>query len=131
MIEPDVVLPSQLRPRGLATPEKRLMLAVLEEAVGTFQRYVMATDRQSRDLFADVEAWFASEETGWLFSFIGICDALGVDASYVRSGLGQWQGVHLARSLEMEQPRYRFPFRRMNGTRHRTTGRPPGVRKRG
>ena len=87
-LQPDIILPSQFLPRTIATPEKRLLLAVLEEAVRTFQRYVLATGRRSRAMFADVEAWFASGDTARLCSFIGICDALGIDATYVRSGLG-------------------------------------------
>jgi hypothetical protein len=128
--EPDIILPSQFLPRTIATPEKRLLLAVLEEAIGTFQRYATATDRNSRALFADVEAWFASEDTAWLYSFIGICDAVGIDATYVRSGLGRWLGTHRTPSLATAQPLYRFPFRRVNGTRCRTTGRAEGMSRR-
>jgi hypothetical protein len=87
-LEPDVIVPSHFLPRTMATPEKRLLLAVLEEAVRTFQRYVLATGRRSRAMFTEVETWFASEDTAWLYSFVAICDALGIDATYVRSGLG-------------------------------------------
>jgi len=93
-LEPDIILPGQFLPRTISTPEKRLLLAVLEEALWTFQRYVIATDRRSRALFAEVETWFASEDTVRLYSFLGICDALGIDASYVRSRLGRWLGTH-------------------------------------
>lgn len=130
LLEPDIIVPSQLPPRTIATAEKRLLLAVLEEAVGTFQRYAVATGRHSRAMFADVEAWFASEDTAWLYSFLRICDTLGIDASYLRSGLGRWLGTHRARSLETAQPIYRFPFRRVNGMRHQTYARPQGMRRR-
>jgi hypothetical protein len=128
-LEPDIILPSRFLPRTIATPEKRLLLAVLEEAVGTLQRYVIGTDRHSRAVFTDVEAWFASEDTAWLYSFIGICDALGIDATYLRSGLGRWLGTHRTPSLQTT-PSHRFPFRRINGTRHRTNGRPQGMSRR-
>ena len=62
MIEPDIILPSQFLQRVLATPEKRLLLAVLEEAVGTYQRYAIMTDGRSRAVFAEVEAWFERYE---------------------------------------------------------------------
>ena len=129
MLEPDIILPSQLLSRAIATPEKRLLLAVLEEAVGTFQRHVVS-DGHDRAVFSAVEAWFASEDTAWLYSFIGICDALGIDATYVRSGLERWLSAQPAPSREAARPIYRFPFRRVNGTRHRTTGRAPGMTKR-
>ena len=130
-MEPDVVLPVQFLPQTVGTPEKRLLLAVLEEAVGTYQRYFMATDRRSRTVFDDVEAWFASEDSVWLYSFVAICDAIGLDPTYVRSGLGQWADTHRAPPvLETAQSPYRFPFRRVSGVRHRTTGRAPGMARR-
>jgi hypothetical protein len=130
MIEPDIILPSHLLHRTLATPEKRLLLAVLEEAVGTYQRYVVATDRRSVAILADVEAWFASDDAAWLYAFVAICDALGIDATYVRSGLAAWADTHRTPSFDdAPQPLYRFPFRRVNGTRHRTNGRAQGMSK--
>jgi hypothetical protein len=129
MIEPDIILPSQFLPRTVATPEKRLLLAVLEEAVGTYQRYVMATDRRGRMVFAEVEAWFASEDVTWLFAFVPVCDALGIDATYVRSGLAPWADTHRKRWHGTAPPCYRFPFRRVSGTRQRTSGRPQGTRR--
>ena len=125
--EPDIILPAQFLPRTIPTPEKRLLLAVLEEAVGTYQRYVMATDRRRRRMFADVEAWFASDDAAWLYSFVAICDLIGLNAAYVRSGLGRWVDTHRRPSLETAQPFYRFPFRRVNGSRHRANGRAQGV----
>jgi hypothetical protein len=128
--EPDIILPGRFFPRAIATPETRLLLAVLEEAIGTFQRYAVATDPRSRSIFIDVEAWFNSEETTWLYSFMGICDTLGIDATYVRSGLGRWLGTQRTPSRETSQPLYRFPFRRVNGTRCRTNGRAEGMSRR-
>ena len=128
--EPDIILPNRFLPRTIATPEKRRLLAVLEEAVGTFQRYAIAPDHRSRALYIDVEAWFSSEDTAWLCSFIGICDALGIDATYVRSGLGRWLSRQRTPSLGTVEPLYRFPFRRVNGTRCRTNGRAEGMSRR-
>ena len=121
---PDVILPVQFLPAAVATPEKRLLLAVLEEAVGTYQRHAMATDRRSRAEFVEVEAWFASEGTAWLYSFVAICEAIGLDATYVRLGLQQWTDTHRATSLETVRSPYRFPFSRVGGARHRATGQP-------
>jgi hypothetical protein len=131
-VQPDVVLPIQFLQQTLATPEKRLLLAVLEEAVGTYQRYASAPrlDRRNRAALADVEAWFASDDSLWLYSFVAICDAVGLDATYVRSGLGMWADTHRTPQLELEQFPYRFPFRRVSGVRHRTTGRAPGMARR-
>lgn len=132
MMEPDLILPVQFLQRSIATPEKRLLLAVLEEAVGTYQRYASALrlDRRNRAVLADVEEWFASEDSRGLYSFVAICDVLGLDAPHVRSGLGLWADTHRAPKLETEELSYRFPFRRVGGVRHRANGRAPGMARR-
>ena len=132
MMESDLILPVQYLQRSMATPEKRLLLAVLEEAVATYQRYAFALrlDRRNRAVLADVKAWFASTESHELYSFVAICDVLGFDATYVRSGLAPWADTHRAQSLVTPHPLYRFPFRRVNGMRQRTNGRAQGTSRR-
>lgn len=132
-LEPEAVLPSQFFSRieidASLQPEKRLMLAVLEDAVGTFQKYVFARERTAQRLFSDVEDWFASDDQEWPFSFGNICNALGLDLAYMRSGLRKWQerqrsAVHVDGAKVV-----RFPFRRVNGSRHAITGRAAGLRR--
>jgi len=65
------------------------MLAVLEEAIRTYQRYACAHDLHGATLRTQVEEWFASDDCDWLFSFVAICDALGLESSYVRAGIGR------------------------------------------
>jgi ATP-dependent Clp protease adaptor protein ClpS len=64
--EPETILPSQLLDRshlGAALqPEKRLMLAVLEDAVATFQRGTVSKTRQAARDFDEVGTWFASDD---------------------------------------------------------------------
>jgi hypothetical protein len=72
-------------------PEERLAIAVLEDAFRTLQRYAAAENRAGRRLVADVEEWFACDDTSHPFTFVAICDALALDVSYVRSGLRQWR----------------------------------------
>jgi hypothetical protein len=76
-----------------ATPraEQRLLLAVLQEAVWTFQRYIDVQDRRGRRLFGEAETWFGSDDTTWTCAFVPLCDALGFDPSYVRAGLRRWR----------------------------------------
>ena len=132
MMESDLILPVQFLQRSMATPEKRLLLAVLEEAVGTYQRYASALrlDRRNRAVLGDVKAWFASTESHELYSFVAICDVLGLESTYVRSGLGLWTDSHRGPTLETEGLLYRFPFRRVNGVRHRVNDRAPGMARR-
>jgi hypothetical protein len=131
-LEPETILPSQffsgLHLDASLQAEKRLMLAVLEDAVGTFQKYVNARDRRGQTQFAGAEEWFAADETDWPFSFVNVCNALGLDVDYLRSGLWRWRDRQRARGAEAANV-IRFPFRRVNGTRHAITGRPIGLRR--
>jgi hypothetical protein len=71
------LLPVQFRDVAIAcTPERRLMVAVLEDAV------VAATKG-----FTDALDWFDADEEAWLFSFLGICDVLELDPEAVRAAV--------------------------------------------
>jgi hypothetical protein len=88
MIEPDTIRPSQYLRRGIDTPETRLLLAVLQEALDTRQRYLASTDPRSRVLLAEVEAWFRSDDAASLCTFVAICNALEIEPTWMRSRLG-------------------------------------------
>jgi hypothetical protein len=92
-------------------PQEGLLVAVLEQAVGIFQRYALASDGADRLLFADIDAWFASDDTTYPFAFVSICDVLGLDVAYVRSGLRQWRESQ-QEALGAKPYLSRFPFRR-------------------
>lgn len=88
------ILREQVRER-FAAPlegEKRLMLAVLERAVEDFRTYANVPTGRGRWLFMEVAAWFESSETG-PFDFEGICQATGLDPSFVREGLRNGQAT--------------------------------------
>ena len=131
-LEPEAVLPSQYfsLPAVDASlqAEKRLMLAVLEDAVGTFQKYVNAKERNGQRLFTEVEDWFAADEVEWPYSFINISQALGLDPEYLRAGLNRWKDAQ-RRTPATGSNVVRFPFRRVNGSRHMITGRAAGLRR--
>jgi hypothetical protein len=130
-LEPETILPSQFFDRvqidASLQPEKRLMLAVLEDAVGTFQKYVTASARRGQRLFAEAEEWFATEATDWPFAFQNICQALGLEPTYIRNGLWRWRDAQRSPATHTAKV-VRFPFRRVNGRRHSITGRPVGLR---
>jgi hypothetical protein len=112
----------------LKQPEKRLMLAVLEDAVGTFQKYVNTRERNGQRLFSEVEEWFNSDDLQWPYSFVNVSQALGLDVSYMRRGLGRWRDRQRA-VCDAAGNVVRFPFRRVNGSRHMITGRASGLRR--
>ncbi len=95
LFQPDTVAPAEYfkiyeRKPGLE-PEKKLMLAVLEDAIGCFQNFVCATDNRRKKCFLEAEEWFNEEESEWIFSFL--------DPQYLRQGLISWKGKRLARGL--------------------------------
>ncbi|MEK7335436.1 MAG: hypothetical protein AAB222_08945, partial [Candidatus Binatota bacterium] len=55
-------------------PENRLILAILEDAVYCFQRYVLSQDTRGKAVFYDAEQWITEENRHWIFSFENICD---------------------------------------------------------
>lgn len=122
---PDTLVPAQYFDRmgtdAAFQPEKRLMLAVLEEAIATFQRHALSETRRSQRMVEEVEEWIAGGHE-WPFSFANICAALDLDPEYLRAGMTRWK-ENERRKLDRGGPTvYRFPFRRVNGRRHSITG---------
>jgi hypothetical protein len=78
----ETVLPSQFfnsQTRGALQPEKRLMLAVLEDAVGLYLR--------APHVAPEADAWVQADDRAWPYSFVNLCDALGLDRTAVRGAL--------------------------------------------
>ena len=92
-IEPEVILPAQLARRALDLPERRLMLAVLEDALVVFQKHERTGQRPA--LLAEVEEWFASDDTSWPLAFVNVCDTLGIDVGWLRSRLAKRRGANV------------------------------------
>jgi hypothetical protein len=99
LFQPDTLLPAQyfetFRRKSLE-PEKRLMLALLEDAIACFQRYIFARDRKGKGLFREAEEWILERNHDWLFSFENICEVLEFSPQYVREGLMRWKEKKLA-----------------------------------
>ena len=73
---------------GIAwTPERRLLLAVLEDAVVSFLRYRTDLTTRGKRLFRETQEWFASTHRTSVCTFESICDYLNLDADYLRLGL--------------------------------------------
>jgi hypothetical protein len=100
LFQPDTLLPAQyfetFRRKAHLEPEKRLMLAVLEDAIACFQKYIFARDGRGRTIFREAEEWILEKDSDWLFSFENICEVLGFNPQYVREGLTRWKEAKLA-----------------------------------
>ena len=66
LLQPDTLLPSQyfaaLKRKGQHEPERRLAIAVLQDAVDCYQKHLRARDRKARQLFVDAEEWITSDD---------------------------------------------------------------------
>ena len=88
-LEADVVVPAQWTTPRSALPEseRRLRLAILEDALRYYRDYAGARDRRARALHQDAVEWFTSHDRSEPFAFENVCDALGLDANAIRRGL--------------------------------------------
>jgi hypothetical protein len=95
ILEPDVMTPVQffgaLKPRMRQDGERRLMAAVLQDGVETFQKYAFAADEDGRELFEEAKAWVTARFDHSLFSFVTVCEMLEIDPDYLRAGLLRWR----------------------------------------
>lgn len=111
--EPDVILPVQLLARRgeVATGERALMLAVLEDAIHCFQKYRFVYHRGQRRLAIEAAEWIWHRDQSEPFSFENLCHALDLDPDFLRQGLRQWERRQARRMLTHpashghEQPR--------------------------
>src|SRR5262249_2195296 len=111
LVTPEILLPVQLGGHETYRGEKRLMLAVLEEAVATFQRHLDAKTRRGQRLFREAAEWIRSADTTQTFAFENVCRTLGLDPEYLRGGLDRSKQVHAVGGARV------YRFRRVSGRR--------------
>ena len=76
--------------KTILEPEKRLMLAILEDAIHCFQDNLFTRNVRGKRLFEEAEEWIVEADGDRVFSFENICEALGFNPAYVRQGLLRW-----------------------------------------
>jgi hypothetical protein len=91
ILEPDIFLPSQFYGAGGLSRklegEKRLMIAILKDAVECLEKYRGSRSSAGRIHYDNAIEWVEDTGTDWLFSFNNICDLLGFDPDYLREVL--------------------------------------------
>jgi hypothetical protein len=118
LFEPDAILPDQFYANFKANqhrePERRLMVAILEDAVSCLSLNPQRCNLKQRKQYEEAAEWvFAEDETEWIFSFRGICDALGLDPGYLRRGLTRPTVANRAVSPAKHRPaRFGLPEQR-------------------
>ncbi len=96
MFQPDTPMPDQYLETVLSTThlegEKRLMVAVLEDAISCYQNYISTRDRKEGNLFCEAAEWiFSQNDDKCLFSFHNVCESLDLDPGNIREGLLRWR----------------------------------------
>ncbi|HLK11319.1 MAG TPA: hypothetical protein VKW76_08055 [Candidatus Binatia bacterium] len=90
LFEPETMLPTQFFGRVVHrtrdSGERRLMAAILEDAVHTMMVYDRGYRRGPREL-REARRWIESRDRRWIFSFERICEALDIDATCLRRAL--------------------------------------------
>jgi hypothetical protein len=97
----DIGLIESVYKRTIRDGEERLMLAVLQNAVEYFQKYVLARKPSGKKLFQQAEEWFLEKGSEELFSFENICETLRLHPDYIRQGLMVWKEAKL-KTLSVE-----------------------------
>jgi hypothetical protein len=95
LMVPDALMPGQyyagVRHDDPATEAiKRLMLAVLEDALRCLQTYAKVRTPIRRRMFFEAQAWISDRTARGPFAFEAICDALGIEPNRLRDGIREW-----------------------------------------
>ena len=78
------------------SPERRLLLAVLADALNVYERHGTARGGEAGRRALEVERWVASEAMETPFAFIRICEALEIDPAPIRQHVRRIRLARLA-----------------------------------
>jgi hypothetical protein len=91
ILAPDFALPSQLKDIWHKTrairPERALALAVLEQSMEDLRKFRFADRRRQQRLYMEAYRWVMSNDGSWPYSFVCLCDQLGLEVEPMRRGL--------------------------------------------
>jgi hypothetical protein len=89
--QPDVLVVSEYldvyQNRPALTPERRLVAAVLRDAIDSYMRFCFAKKGREKRIFLETEQWFFAGEEDGVFTFENSCEILGLTPGYIRRGL--------------------------------------------
>jgi hypothetical protein len=91
------ILPAQYgsmcRKKLPAEGERKLLFAVLEDAIRCYLKHRDCGEDYLRDPeFLEAARWLSSNEKSGPFAFVRVCDALGINANRLRSGIDNHTG---------------------------------------
>ena len=102
MLAGGAVVSAQLPRPSRWTPERRLAGSVLAAALVEIRDHHQKPEYR-RAIGQDLE-WVFSDDDEWPFSFVRLCDAFGVEPTYVRGLVQRWLGSRRAARRESHAP---------------------------
>ena len=85
--QPDVLCTDEYlhvyRGKPSDTPERRLMAAVLRDAIDCYLRDCCAVHRHKKRSYREAEEWFFSGDDHGVFSLYNVCGILNLDPGYI------------------------------------------------
>jgi hypothetical protein len=78
------------------TPERRLVAAVLRDAIECYLRTCRAPNRRKKRNFREVEEWFFRSDDSGVFSLENVCAILNLAPGYIRRMLLEYQSGNAA-----------------------------------
>ena len=77
--------------RPAETPERRLVAAVLRDAIDCYLRDCFTKNRHKKRSFREAEEWFFKGDNYGVFSLENVCGILNIDPGYIRRSLMQYE----------------------------------------
>lgn len=100
MFIPEIVTPAQYyagRRCGCEqAPLKRLMMALLADALTCYQFADTARSEVRRQLFREASWWLFDEQSNGPLSFASVCEALAINPAHIRRELRRWRTLDRA-----------------------------------
>lgn len=118
LFEPDALAPDQfyatLRRSHFVDPERRLMAALLEDAVSCLAKDPSRCSRKQRKHCEEAQTWISAKDgEDWIFSFTNVCETLGFNPDYLRRGLSRWSApIRTGTTPKLVLKKYRSGSRR-------------------
>lgn len=92
--------------RGYASgPERQLMSALLFDAVQNYLNFAFCDKSKPSSRFREAVEWVNRKGNDYVFSFENVCEALGLDAQFLRCGLAS---ACVANSGDIKRTRKNF-----------------------
>ncbi len=94
--------------RPAETPERRLVAAILRDAIDCYLRDCFTKNRHKKRSFREAEEWFFKSDDYGVFSLENICGILNIDPGYIRRSLLQHEQQNSANADTRANPELRL-----------------------